>query len=127
MQTVNIHEAKTHLSRLVEMAAKGESFIIAKAGKPLVKVTALSAPEPQQERQLGLWRATSTCLMILTGWAKRRLSSFSAVTNEIFTRYPCVALGGRHAGKTVFINGEVAGFAGKRAFFQCGQSLGSCH
>ncbi|KAA8995843.1 MULTISPECIES: type II toxin-antitoxin system prevent-host-death family antitoxin [Pectobacteriaceae] len=53
MQTVNIHEAKTHLSRLVDMAAKGESFIIAKAGKPLVKVTALSAPEPQQERRLG--------------------------------------------------------------------------
>jgi len=38
METVNIHEAKTHLSRLVERAARGESFIIAKAGKPLVKV-----------------------------------------------------------------------------------------
>ncbi len=35
---VNIHEAKTHLSRLVEQAAKGEPFIIAKAGKPMVKV-----------------------------------------------------------------------------------------
>ncbi|NEH40225.1 type II toxin-antitoxin system Phd/YefM family antitoxin, partial [Rhizobium ruizarguesonis] len=41
MQTVNIHEAKTHLSRLVDKAAKGESFIIAKAGKPMVKVTPL--------------------------------------------------------------------------------------
>jgi prevent-host-death family protein len=41
MKTVNIHEAKTHLSRLVEEAAAGESFVIAKAGKPLVKVTAL--------------------------------------------------------------------------------------
>jgi prevent-host-death family protein len=38
MRTVNIHEAKTHLSRLVDQAAKGEPFIIAKAGKPLVKV-----------------------------------------------------------------------------------------
>jgi PIN domain nuclease of toxin-antitoxin system len=38
MRTVNIHEAKTHLSRLVEQAAKGASFVIAKAGKPLVKV-----------------------------------------------------------------------------------------
>ncbi len=37
MQTVNMHEAKTHLSRLVEKASKGESFIIARAGKPLVK------------------------------------------------------------------------------------------
>ena len=35
MLTVNIHEAKTHLSRLVERAAKGEPFVIAKAGKPL--------------------------------------------------------------------------------------------
>jgi prevent-host-death family protein len=44
MKTVNIHEAKTHLSRLVERAAKGESFVIAKAGKPLVKVSAIDAP-----------------------------------------------------------------------------------
>jgi prevent-host-death family protein len=44
MRTVNIHEAKTHLSRLVEEAAKGEPFIIAKAGRPLVKVTPLDAP-----------------------------------------------------------------------------------
>jgi len=43
MKTVNIHEAKTHLSRLVERAAQGESFIIAKAGKPLVRVEALDA------------------------------------------------------------------------------------
>ncbi len=41
MLTVNIHEAKTHLSRLIEAAVRGEPFIIAKAGKPLVKVTAL--------------------------------------------------------------------------------------
>ena len=53
MFTVNIHEAKTHLSRLVDQAAKGESFIIAKAGKPLVKVMALSAPEIGQQRRLG--------------------------------------------------------------------------
>jgi prevent-host-death family protein len=42
--TVNIHEAKTQLSRLVERAAKGESVVIAKAGKPLVRVTAIDAP-----------------------------------------------------------------------------------
>ena len=35
---VNIHEAKTHLSRLVEAASRGETFVIARAGKPLVKV-----------------------------------------------------------------------------------------
>jgi prevent-host-death family protein len=44
MRTVNIHEAKTHLSRLVDAAAKGEPFIIAKAGKPLVKVVPFDAP-----------------------------------------------------------------------------------
>jgi prevent-host-death family protein len=44
MKTVNIHEAKTHLSRLVEAAAKGEDFVIAKAGRPLVRVTAIEAP-----------------------------------------------------------------------------------
>ena len=51
MRTVNIHEAKTHLSRLVEQAAKGESFVIAKAGKPLVKVVPLDAPEAGKARR----------------------------------------------------------------------------
>ncbi|WP_354683099.1 type II toxin-antitoxin system prevent-host-death family antitoxin [Cupriavidus necator] len=53
MQTVNIHEAKTNLSRLVEQAANGEPFVIAKAGKPLVKVVALNAPEASQVKRLG--------------------------------------------------------------------------
>lgn len=53
MLVVNIHEAKTHLSRLIERASKGESFIIAKAGKPLVKVMALDAPELASRRRLG--------------------------------------------------------------------------
>ena len=39
--TVNLHEAKTHLSRLVDQAARGEDFIIAKAGKPMVRVVAV--------------------------------------------------------------------------------------
>ncbi|MDD5269130.1 MAG: type II toxin-antitoxin system prevent-host-death family antitoxin [Methylococcales bacterium] len=53
MQTVNIHEAKTQLSRLIEQAVKGDSFIIAKAGKPLVKVIRLDAPSAGQIRRLG--------------------------------------------------------------------------
>ena len=53
MHTVNIHEAKTHLSQLVEKASKGESFIIARAGKPLVKVTALDSPSTNQIRRFG--------------------------------------------------------------------------
>lgn len=50
MKTVNIHEAKTHLSRLVEQAAKGEEFVIAKAGKPLVKVVPIEDVAPQKRR-----------------------------------------------------------------------------
>jgi prevent-host-death family protein len=53
MRIVNIHEAKTHLSRLVERAANGEPFIIAKAGKPLVKVVPLDAPPAGEAKRLG--------------------------------------------------------------------------
>jgi prevent-host-death family protein len=53
VQTVNIHEAKTHLSRLVERAAKGEPFVIAKAGKPLVKVVPLDQPSGGKVRRTG--------------------------------------------------------------------------
>jgi prevent-host-death family protein len=52
METINIHEAKTHLSRLVEKAAKGEPFIIAKAGKPMVKVVPLEDEKPV--RRIGM-------------------------------------------------------------------------
>jgi prevent-host-death family protein len=53
MQTVSIHEAKTHLSRLVEEAAKGNVFIIAKDGKPMVKVLPLSEGELEGTEKLG--------------------------------------------------------------------------
>jgi prevent-host-death family protein len=56
MRTVNIHEAKTHLSRLVDQAAKGEPFVIARAGKPLVKVVALDAPPEKPVRRLGFMK-----------------------------------------------------------------------
>jgi prevent-host-death family protein len=42
-RTVNIHEAKTHLSRLVEQAAAGQEVIIARAGKPLARLVPLAA------------------------------------------------------------------------------------
>ena len=48
MVTVNIHEAKTQLSKLIDQAVKGETFVIAKAGKPLVKVAAINAPAAPQ-------------------------------------------------------------------------------
>jgi prevent-host-death family protein len=53
MNIVNIHEAKTHLSKLVEQAAQGESFIIAKAGKPMVKVIAMDAPIGKRIKRRG--------------------------------------------------------------------------
>ena len=53
MLIVNIHEAKTHLSRLIDRAAKGEPFIIAKAGKPMVKVVPLETPAAGRVRRLG--------------------------------------------------------------------------
>ncbi len=53
METINIHRAKTHLSRLVDKAARGESFIIAKAGKPLVKVVPLGPVERREPRRIG--------------------------------------------------------------------------
>ncbi|QND51761.1 type II toxin-antitoxin system prevent-host-death family antitoxin [Phyllobacterium sp. 628] len=53
MQTINIREAKAQLSRLVKQAANGDSFMIAKAGKPMVKVTALDAPTETEARRLG--------------------------------------------------------------------------
>jgi prevent-host-death family protein len=58
MKTVNIHEAKTHLSRLVEAAAKGEPVIIAKAGKPLVKIVPVDAPVAP--KRLGFMRGAFT-------------------------------------------------------------------
>ena len=53
MDTVNIHHAKTQLSRLVEEAAQGKPFVIAKAGKPMVKVMPLDSPTGKQVRRLG--------------------------------------------------------------------------
>jgi prevent-host-death family protein len=58
MLTVNIHEAKTQLSRLVAQAAQGEPFIIAKAGMPLVQVTAISSGGGAPARRLGFMQGT---------------------------------------------------------------------
>lgn len=54
MQQVNIHEAKTHLSRLVEQAAAGEEIIIARGGKPVARLVPLAAAP--EKRRLGLFK-----------------------------------------------------------------------
>jgi prevent-host-death family protein len=54
VRQVNLYEAKTHLSRLVEDAAGGEEIVIAKNGKPIAKLSAAEQPAPKK-RELGQW------------------------------------------------------------------------
>ena len=58
MQTINIHEAKTHLSRLIAQAQQGEPFVIAKSGKPLVIVSAIPTGQDKAQKRLGFLRGT---------------------------------------------------------------------
>lgn len=51
MKAVNIHEAKTHFSRLIERVQNGEEIVIAKAGRPVAKLVAFARPE--RRRRLG--------------------------------------------------------------------------
>ena len=53
MQTVNIHAAKTHLSRLLDAAAAGEEILIARAGRPVARLVPLQGAPAPQRRQLG--------------------------------------------------------------------------
>ena len=53
MRIYDVNEARTDLSRLIERAVEGESFVIAKAGKPMVKVMAIDAPEPLEVKRVG--------------------------------------------------------------------------
>ena len=53
MESINMHEAKTRLSQLVARASQGEAFIIAKAGKPVARVTAIDSPEQSQQKRIG--------------------------------------------------------------------------
>ena len=54
MGAINIHDAKTHFSRLVDRAAAGEEIIIAKAGKPVARLVPLMPVEKPKKRVLGL-------------------------------------------------------------------------
>lgn len=95
MQTYNIHDAKTQLSRLVEQAAQGDSFIIAKAGKPMVKVIALNAPEPAQIKRFGFMAGQTMCQMILTRWVKKKSFRYLKKVHETTHRYPFATVGSR--------------------------------
>lgn len=54
MKAVNVHEAKTHLSRLLKKVAAGEEVVISKAGKPIARL--VPVVEPPRERVLGLYK-----------------------------------------------------------------------
>tara|TARA_R110002072_G_C7977582_1_gene535724 strand:+ start:2798 stop:3037 length:240 start_codon:yes stop_codon:yes gene_type:complete len=54
METINTHEAKTQLSKLLERAARGEEFIIAKAGKPVARLIGFTGNG--QDRTGGHWK-----------------------------------------------------------------------
>ena len=58
MRQVNIHQAKTHLSQLLEDVARGEEIVIAKAGKPIARLVAVTTPS--QPRQRGLLKGRIT-------------------------------------------------------------------
>lgn len=55
MQVTNIHEAKTHLSRLIDRVESGEEIIIARAGKPVVRMVAYQEATPPK-RTPGAWK-----------------------------------------------------------------------
>ena len=58
METVNIYDAKTRLSQLVDKAASGEDVVVSRNGKPLVRITRLEAP--QRRIKFGLLKGKLT-------------------------------------------------------------------
>ncbi len=56
MRTYNIHEAKTHLSRLIDEVENGEPFIIAKAGKPKAQVIPIRASKKKPMQRIGFMK-----------------------------------------------------------------------
>lgn len=68
--TVNMHEAKTHLSRLVERAIEGEDVVIAKSGKPLVRLVPVEKPVADTSKRLGGLRGQLTIPDDIKGYMK---------------------------------------------------------
>ncbi len=77
MQKINIHEAKTKLSRLVEgVVERGDSFIISKAGKPMVKVVRLDAPIAKNSQRLGFFKNPIHIPEDFDSFGKEEISQF---------------------------------------------------
>jgi prevent-host-death family protein len=84
MNTVNIHEAKTQLSRLVDRAAQGESFVIAKAGKPPVKVSAIDSPAAP--RRLGFLKGQFQIPDDFDRMGEREIAALFGIDNLLATK-----------------------------------------
>lgn len=95
MVVVKIHEAKTHLSRLIDRASKGEPFVIAKAGKPMVKVVPIDAPPEKKYVAPDSWRDTSRFPMISTPWRQKRSKNFLGKNLEPAARHAPSTVGSR--------------------------------
>ena len=93
MKVVNVQQAKTHLSRLIDQAAEGQEFILGKHGKPLAKITAY-APRKEQ-RPLGGYEGRIRVGKALTRKTPE-LTGYSRV-HELPAGYPRISLG---AGKS---------------------------
>ena len=92
MKIINMHDAKTQLSKLVREASSGEPFLIAKAGKPIVKVEKFE--EPKEIKRLGLCSVKERFLIILILWVQVRLKVCFTRISELSFRYPYSDLGG---------------------------------
>jgi prevent-host-death family protein len=71
LEQVNMHEAKTHLSRLVERVEGGAEIVISRAGKPAAKLVPVETPKPTR-RKLGIWEGSGVTV-----------EDFDAVDSEI--------------------------------------------
>jgi prevent-host-death family protein len=60
METINIHQAKTHLSSLLERVSRGEEIMIAKAGKPIARLMPLSQHAPPAMKRIGFMKGQFT-------------------------------------------------------------------
>ena len=94
MTPVNIHATKTHLFRLLELAATGEEIMIAMAGTPLAKLAPLSPPGASK-RRLDFWPVASRCQRISTLRCHPTSWRLLKADNALAARYPRAALGAR--------------------------------
>lgn len=124
MQTVNIHEAKTQLSRLVEQAANGEPFVIAKAGKPLVKVMALNTPEVAQQQRLGFMVGQIMVPDNFDQMGSAEIEHIFGGAREISAGYPSITVDGGASWPSIRRGTDFDRDPAIRIVFQRGQCLG---